>query len=64
MRFDHIVLACKQPGGSVDLNRFAINDCSEDLPADSDVPAVIYKMTFDNLCLVVDYLVKTHHSLH
>ena len=58
MRFDHIVIASRIPGGSHDLSRYAIDDDVEHRPA------VINEMGYDQLSTIVDHLIKEHLSLH
>lgn len=53
MRFDHIVLASRVPGGSRDLIRFALND-------DDGEPAKVFMIGFPTLSTIVEHLVEEY----
>jgi hypothetical protein len=55
MRFDHIVLATRIPGGSRDQNRFALND-------ENDEPAKVYEIVYEEMCDIVDFLIEQHYQ--
>jgi hypothetical protein len=54
MDFDHIVLACKVPEGSIDLQRYKISSKTEN----PDVMVKIYNIESDELNILVHALIR------
>lgn len=53
LKYNHVVLARTTADGSLDLERYLLNEDSTD-----DKVRFVYKLTFDQLAIIIDSLVK------